>query len=68
MLDIGCGDGNYTGRFLPAVQSVLGVDASPAMIDAAQKDYGSGKAEFRVVDCCYLEREEDIVNGVWDKV
>ncbi|KAI9044718.1 class I SAM-dependent methyltransferase [Aspergillus affinis] len=68
VLDIGCGDGKYTEAFLPAVQSVLGVDASPAMIEAASKEYGNAKAEFRVVDCCYLEKEKEIVNGSWDKV
>lgn len=51
--------------------SVLGIDASPSMIDTAKKMYGGGdnpNAEFRVVDCRYLQQERDIVNGTWDKV
>ncbi|KAA8648436.1 hypothetical protein EYZ11_000357 [Aspergillus tanneri] len=68
ILDVGCGDGKFTEAFIPAVETVLGVDSSPAMIESATKDYGGPKAEFRVVDCCYLDRESSIVNGTWDKV
>ncbi|KAL4864896.1 hypothetical protein BDV12DRAFT_188623 [Aspergillus spectabilis] len=68
VLDIGCGDGKFTDLFLPHVQSVLGIDASPAMIEAASKDYGGEKAEFRVVDCCYLEQDSSVADGSWDKV
>lgn len=68
MLDVGCGDGKFTGNFIPHVGSVLGIDASPSMISSAKQDYGSPKAEFRVVDCRYLDKELDIVNGAWDKV
>ncbi|KAJ5124948.1 uncharacterized protein N7515_008773 [Penicillium bovifimosum] len=68
ILDIGCGDGKFTGNFLPAIGSVLGIDSSTSMIDSATKDYASPKAEFRVVDCRYLEKENSIVNGSWDKV
>lgn len=51
------------------MQHVLGVDASPAMIDAAKRDYGERPgAEFRVLDCCYLQRDEGVVGGGWDKV
>lgn len=50
------------------MHSVLGIDSALAMIDSANKDYGSAKAEFRVVDCRFLEREKAIVNGGWDKV
>ncbi|KAL4815528.1 S-adenosyl-L-methionine-dependent methyltransferase [Aspergillus spinulosporus] len=68
VLDIGCGDGKFTDLFLPYVSKVLGVDSSPAMIEAAKKDYGSEKAEFQVLDCCFLEQNSDIANGTWDKV
>jgi hypothetical protein len=50
------------------VAYVLGIDASPSMIDHARKTYGSPGAEFYVVDCRYLERETSIANGSWDKV
>lgn len=68
VLDVGCGDGKFTENFLPAVASVLGIDASPAMIESAKKDYSSRKTEFRVVDCRYLEKEGTIVDGSWDRV
>lgn len=48
--------------------SVLGIDASLSMIESAKKDYSNPKTEFRVVDCRYLEKEETIVDGSWDKV
>ncbi|KAJ9309650.1 hypothetical protein DTO217A2_940 [Paecilomyces variotii] len=68
VLDIGCGDGKFTGNFLPAVASVLGIDSSPAMIEAAKRDYDGPKTEFKVVDCRFLENESSIVDGSWDKV
>ncbi|KAL4790467.1 S-adenosyl-L-methionine-dependent methyltransferase [Aspergillus venezuelensis] len=67
VLDIGCGDGKFTELYLPHVERVLGLDASPAMIEAAKRDY-TGKAEFRVVDYCYLENDQEAVSGKWDKV
>ncbi|KAJ6084908.1 hypothetical protein N7499_004537 [Penicillium canescens] len=68
ILDIGCGDGKFTDNFIPAIESVLGIDSSQSMIGSANKDYGSPKASFRVADCRYLEKETSIVNGSWDKV
>lgn len=68
VLDIGCGDGKFTENFISDIDSVLGIDSSQSMIDSANKDYGSSKASFRVVDCRYLEKEASIVNGSWDKV
>ncbi|KAL4925525.1 class I SAM-dependent methyltransferase [Aspergillus undulatus] len=79
VLDIGCGDGKFTALFLPHVGRALGVDASAAMIGAAERDYGDGsgqevggsaKAQFRVLDCCLLDSDEGrgVVGGGWDKV
>ncbi|CAI7656968.1 unnamed protein product [Penicillium discolor] len=68
ILDVGCGDGKFTANFLPAIESVVGIDSSASMIESANKDYASPKASFRVVDCRYLEKETSIVNGSWDKV
>ncbi|KAI9369392.1 S-adenosyl-L-methionine-dependent methyltransferase [Aspergillus egyptiacus] len=68
VLDIGCGDGKFTETFLPHVNKVLGVDASPSMIQSANEDYAGEKAEFRVLDCCYLEQDTSVANGTWDKV
>ncbi|KAL2073979.1 hypothetical protein VTL71DRAFT_7757 [Oculimacula yallundae] len=68
VLDVGCGDGKFTNNFIPAVGSVLGVDASPMMIEAATRDFGGRNAKFKVLDCCYLDTDPEIVNGTWDKV
>ncbi|PWY89193.1 S-adenosyl-L-methionine-dependent methyltransferase [Aspergillus heteromorphus CBS 117.55] len=68
ILDIGCGDGKFTALFVPAIAHVLGVDSSPAMIAAANADHGSPKAEFRVLDCCFLDRDGNVTRGGWDKV
>ncbi|GAD96972.1 hypothetical protein PVAR5_5640 [Paecilomyces variotii No. 5] len=68
VLDVGCGDGKFTENFLPSVASVLGIDSSPAMIEAAKRDYDCTKTEFRVVDCRFLEKESSIIDGSWDKV
>ncbi|KKK21001.1 hypothetical protein P175DRAFT_0469528 [Aspergillus ochraceoroseus IBT 24754] len=68
VLDIGCGDGKFTAAFLPFVEKVLGLDSSPAMIEAANREYSGEKAEFRVLDCCYLETDSSVAKGTWDKV
>ncbi|KAL9621015.1 MAG: hypothetical protein Q9160_004533 [Pyrenula sp. 1 TL-2023] len=68
VLDVGCGDGVFTAKFSSSVAEVLGIDASPSMIESASHTYGSPNATFKVVDCKYLDREPNIVNGQWDKV
>lgn len=68
VLDVGCGDAKFTANFMSNVASVLGIDASPSLIESARQDYASPNAEFRVVDCRFLEEEKDIVDGKWDKV
>jgi SAM-dependent methyltransferase len=40
VLDVGCGDAKFTARFLPAVASVVGVDASASFIATANENYG----------------------------
>jgi trans-aconitate methyltransferase len=55
VLDVGCGDGKVTAEIAQAVPrgSVIGVDASPQMIEFAQKTFPSGKIpnlEFHVMD------------------
>src|SRR5690349_5117532 len=61
VLDVGCGDGFVTraiGARLPR-GSVLGVDASPRMIDAARAAVSdslapAGRVEFAQADVCEL--------------
>jgi 16S rRNA A1518/A1519 N6-dimethyltransferase RsmA/KsgA/DIM1 with predicted DNA glycosylase/AP lyase activity len=68
ILDIGCGDGKFTSNYLDKVAQVYGVDASDSFIQSANKDYGSDRAKFSVVDCRYLEKDRMAVSGTWDKV
>ncbi|EGD85268.1 hypothetical protein H112_06170 [Trichophyton rubrum D6] len=69
VLDVGCGDGQFTARFVSAVGAVLGLDSSPAMVEAARVRLAgsSSPAAFRVLDCRLLGQTE-IVDGSWDKV
>lgn len=72
ILDVGCGDGKLTTVFAQAAQHVVGIDASPMMIEAAQRDFGGPNAEFQVVDCRhleqYVEQDPQVVAGGYDKV
>ena len=49
ILDVGCGDGKVTAEIARAVPrgSVTGVDASPEMIEFAQKDF-SGRRNIPI--------------------
>ncbi|KAI1618270.1 S-adenosyl-L-methionine-dependent methyltransferase [Exophiala viscosa] len=68
ILDVGCGDGKFTSNFLTKAACVYGVDASSSFIESARTDYGSKTATFKVVDCRYLEKDAEVMNGTWDKV
>ena len=55
VLDVGCGDGKVSAEIAQAVPrgSVVGVDASPQMIEFARKTFSRGKIpnlEFHVMD------------------
>ena len=55
VLDVGCGDGKVTAEIARTVPhgSVVGVDASPQMIEFAQKTFPSGQhpnLEFQICD------------------
>ena len=55
VLDVGCGDGKVTAEIARAVPrgSVVGVDASPQMIEFARKTFPRGKIpnlEFHIMD------------------
>lgn len=59
VLDLGCGDGRLTVKLVEAGCEIVGVDASVAQIEAAQR-LG---LDARVVDACHLpfDREFDAV-------
>lgn len=84
ILDIGCGDAQFTSKYLAGVAEVLGVDASASFIETANADFGKGsdwagkmgnaeeggRGTFtgKVVDCRYLDQDEEVCGGRWDKV
>jgi trans-aconitate methyltransferase len=60
VLDVGCGDGKVTAEIARAVPegSVIGIDASPQMIEFAQATFPPGKVanlEFRVMDARWIQ-------------
>ena len=59
VLDAGCGPGMYSEILVDRGAEVLGIDASPNMIELARKRLG-GRAEFRLVD---LSRPLDFLEG-----
>jgi len=62
ILDLGCGTGDLTARILEAGATVIGLDADPAMIDAARARLGDS-VELRVADAhdFSVERPVDAV-------
>ncbi|KAF1808658.1 hypothetical protein P152DRAFT_452742 [Eremomyces bilateralis CBS 781.70] len=76
ILDLGCGDGILTAQIASALKSgyILGLDASPSMIQSAQHAYPTlthPRCEFRVKDCTQLiegPSRDGAIDGTWDKV
>jgi trans-aconitate methyltransferase len=53
ILDLGCGAGQLTSQIASAGATVIGVDSSPHMVQAAIRSYP--KIEFRQMDACSLD-------------
>ena len=69
ILDLGCGDGPLTAQIKQKCSSVVGVDASGAMIEAAKKSYGNiAGLTWYARDCRYLEQDQEIGGVKYDKV
>ncbi|KAE8350443.1 S-adenosyl-L-methionine-dependent methyltransferase [Aspergillus coremiiformis] len=66
VLDVGSGEGVLTAKLAPYVKRIVGVDASPNMIEHFQKTYPH--IESRVVDCRLLDQVPDLTDGKFDKV
>ena len=70
VLDLACGTGHYANLMLEmGAESVVGVDISSVMIDAAKANYASDKLSFCVGDCSQPTKVEsgpfDLVIGAW---
>lgn len=75
ILDIGCGDGTLTLQIASALPlgQILGLDASPSMISAAQQrcpQPSHANCSFHVQDCTSFSNESRVkyLDGSWDKV
>jgi ArsR family transcriptional regulator len=64
--DIGCGNGSLAGMMIQKGLNVIGVDASPKMIDAARKRMqGSAvTGDFRIGECEHLPLRDNEVTTV----
>lgn len=73
LLDIGCGTGPTTVRLATSIDpggSIVGVDISPSMIDAARRraaDAGSGNASFLVADAQTADLGVEVLDGVFSQ-
>lgn len=56
VLDLGCGTGVLTSAIAAFAPGVIGIDASPGMIEKAKADYPA--LDLRVMDACALEWED----------
>lgn len=61
ILDLGCGSGELTARIAASGAGVVGVDASPAMIAAAQQRYPEVRFEVQSAHTLPYEAEFDAV-------
>lgn len=72
VLDYGCGKGTSTPFFfeLLGANTVLGVDASPALLEVATKAYGSTKARFLLSERLRPDAQFDLAfsNGVFHHI
>ncbi|KAF3902086.1 hypothetical protein ABW21_db0201569 [Orbilia brochopaga] len=71
ILDIGAGDLLLTAKLAAHASYILALDASIDLLTAGRNLFPVSQypnLDTRLVDCRYLGRETDIVNGEWDAV
>ena len=59
ILDLGCGEGEYSRLFASKGAIVIGVDYSENLINEALKQNQTNEIEYYVRDACFLEGIED---------
>jgi SAM-dependent methyltransferase len=68
LLDIGCGDGFFTKRFLSAkCKHVDGIDIEPSAIECAKKNNSAENIKYHLLDAVavnFPEKDYDVI--VWD--
>jgi trans-aconitate 2-methyltransferase len=61
ILDLGCGTGHLTARIADAGAEVVGIDASPAMIEEARRNFaGRPRLRFEVADARTFARAAEL--------
>ena len=65
VLDVGCGEGWLSRDIASNGATVIGVDASEPLIDAAR---GAGGATYEVIDYASLTTREDVAPGPFDLI
>ena len=69
ILDLGCGDGILTAKIKALCASVVGIDASPNLVKAAEKAYGSETGlSWHVQDCRHLDQWSGYQEAAYSKV
>lgn len=63
-LDYGCGSGRITRFLASRVESVIGVDVTPEMLQAAAAEGGPGKIDYRLLSSPTLPCESDSLDVV----
>jgi trans-aconitate 2-methyltransferase len=65
ILDVGCGTGRLTAQIADAGADVVGVDASPAMVDEARRNFsGRPRLRFDVADARTLAEAAELAADV----
>jgi SAM-dependent methyltransferase len=72
IVDFGCGTGSATPFLLevPGVDSVLGIDISPGLIEVARRNHSSPRAQFMTLNEYQPSAQADVVfcNGVFHHI
>ncbi|EPS39460.1 hypothetical protein H072_6774 [Dactylellina haptotyla CBS 200.50] len=71
ILDLGAGDLILTSKISKHCSQILALDASTDLLTAGRELFPTNdypNMDTRLVDCRYLDKETDVVDGTWDKV